>query len=245
MSAKPCSRDILAVLLVASLLPVPTALGGEVYLFRGQAPLASELADLMFPGHGQKTRNLRTRGIRFVDPSTENPAPAAPPPAKLAAPAPPPQQPPASTTAAAPATTDVPATEGASVGFNINFALGSAALLPDSLPYLDAVGRMLREERPEVAIEVAGHADASGADQINQQLSEQRALAHSDGDVRESWINQQLSEQRALAVARYLYERWGISPERMRIVGYGESQPLPGTDPYDGVNRRVEFRPLP
>ncbi|GBD43932.1 Outer membrane porin F [bacterium HR40] len=223
MSAKPCSRDILAVLLVASLLPVPTALGGEVYLFRGQAPSASELADLMFPGQGQKTRNLRTRGIRFVDPSTEGPAPAAPPPAKLGAPAPPPQQPPASTTAAAPATTDVPATEGASVGFNINFALGSAALLPDSLPYLDAVGRMLREERPEVAIEVAGHADASGADQINQQLSEQRALA----------------------VARYLYERWGISPERMRIVGYGESQPLPGTDPYDGVNRRVEFRPLP
>lgn len=222
MSSKLLSRMLPVGLLLVSVSVTGPATAGEVYLFRGQAPSASELADIMFPKKGQRTRGLRTRGIRFTDPATEQPAAAPPPPASVAAPPPPPAEETTETAAAATSTTDVPATEGASVGFNINFALGSAELLPDSLPYLDAIGRMLRDERPDAVIEVAGHADASGPEDLNLRLSEQRALS----------------------VARYLYEKWGIALERMKIVGYGESQPLPGTDPYDGVNRRVEFRPV-
>lgn len=221
MSRRPRSRMLLAGVLLAPVCLGGPATAGEVYLFREQAPSASELADIMFPKQGQRTRSLRTRGIRFTDPATEQPAAAPPPPATVAAPPPPPQETTA-TAAAATSATDVPAAKGASVGFNINFALGSAELLRDSLPNLDAVGRMLRDERPDAKIEIAGHADASGPERLNRQLSEQRALS----------------------VARYLYESWGVAPERMRIVGYGESQPLPGTNPYDGVNRRVEFRPV-
>lgn len=222
MSHRLRSRTLLAGVLLASVSLSGLATAGEVYLFREQAPSASELADIMFPKKGQKTRSLRTRGIRFTDPATEQPAAAPPPPATVAAPPPPPVQETTETAAAGTSTTDVPAAEGASVGFNINFALGSAELLPDALPYLDAVGTMLRDERPDAKIEIAGHADASGPERLNRELSEQRALS----------------------VARYLHENWGVAPERMKIVGYGESQPLPGTNPYDGVNRRVEFRPV-
>ena len=44
------------------------------------------------------------------------------------------------------------------------------------------------------------------------------------GDPR---ANLQLSQERADAVARYLTVTYGIDPNRMRIIGYGSSRPLP------------------
>ncbi len=215
---------LLGTAIVAGTAGSRMAVSGEVYLFRKEAPSASELADIMFPKKGEPKKKIRTRGIRFTDPATESnqAAPKAVEPEPSAETQTKPAEPPETATAAASgSTTDVPP-EGASVGFNIRFALGSADLLPDSIPYLDAIGKMLTEERPDSKIEIAGHADASGPETLNNKLSEQRALA----------------------VARYLYEKFKVDPSRMQIVGYGESQPLPGTDPYDGVNRRVEFRPI-
>jgi OmpA-OmpF porin, OOP family len=114
------------------------------------------------------------------------------------------------------------APKGDTVGFNITFALGSAELEQESRAYLDSVGRMLAGERPDSRIAIAGHADARG-----------------DGVG-----NMRLSQRRALAVREYLWSAYGIAPDRMAVIGYGETKPLPGTDPYDGVNRRVEFQPL-
>jgi outer membrane protein OmpA-like peptidoglycan-associated protein len=125
---------------------------------------------------------------------------------------------PAKEVAAAPG----PAAKGDTVGFNITFALGSAELEPESRAYLDSIGRMLASERPDGRVAIAGHADARG-DALN---------------------NMRLSQQRALAVREYLWSAYGIAPDRMAVIGYGETRPLPGTDPYDGVNRRVEFQPL-
>ena len=109
------------------------------------------------------------------------------------------------------------------VGFNIQFALGSSELLLSARPYLDSVGEMLNLERMrESRILIAGHADASG----------------------EQDFNRRLSERRALAVRDYLVASHGIGSDRLTVAGYGESKPLPGISPYDGINRRVEFHPL-
>ena len=175
----------------------PPAAAGGVYLFQDEAPLAAEIADIMFPKDGASPV-VRTRGIRFADVPDAAPSPQA---EELEA-------------ATAP--------EGDAVGFKINFAFDSADLHPDALPYLDRVGQMMGLEQAQGrAIVIVGHTDASGTDAYNQGLSEQRALT----------------------VGNYLHQRHGIAPERLQIVGLGESQPLPGIDTLDGANRRVEFHP--
>lgn len=63
---------------------------------------------------------------------------------------------------------------------------------------------------------IEGHTDASGADEFNLQLSEQRAQAVVD----------------ALVAA-------GIPSERFEVVGKGETQPLAGRTGSDPLNRRV------
>lgn len=177
---------------------------GDVILYRAAAPPAEELASIMFPRAQAEAPTVRTRGLRFT-----NGPPAA-----------------TATAAAAPATqvaaADPAPPKGDSVGFNITFALNSAALQPEALPYLDSIGRLLVAERPEARVAIAGHADARG----------------------DALYNMKLSQERAAAVRAYLWATYGIAPERMAVVGYGESRPLPGTDPYDGLNRRVEFEPL-
>jgi len=76
------------------------------------------------------------------------------------------------------------------------------------------------EEFPNIKIEVAGHTDAIGAANINQQISLARAKS-----VRKKLI--------AL----------GISKDRIIARGYGEDIPLVKNSPkgYSKINRRVEF----
>jgi len=174
------------------------AVAGDVFLFQDEAPLAAEIADIMFPKDGASPVKIGTRGIRFADVPDAAPSPQA---EELEA-------------ATAP--------EGDAVGFKISFGFDSADLQPDSLPYLDRVGQMMGLEQAQgKPIVIVGHTDASGTDAYNQGLSEQRALT----------------------VGNYLHQRHGIAPERLQIVGLGESQPLPGIDTLDGANRRVEFHP--
>ena len=129
----------------------------------------------------------------------------------------------ASTGMASAASSPAASTTGSSVGFNISFEVNSAELRNDALPYLDRVGEMLNlEAAAERQIQISGHADASG-----------------DADY-----NRRLSEARANAVSSYLQSNYGVSADRLMVVGMGENSPLPGTDPFDGVNRRVEFSPI-
>lgn len=112
------------------------------------------------------------------------------------------------------------AESGGGFGMLINFELNSAAISPESLPLLESVGKMF--ELPRVAgkvIVVAGHADARGSDAYNQALSERRANT----------------------IKEYLVESFGIEPNRLMTVGYGEYQPYDRADPLNGINRRVEF----
>lgn len=114
--------------------------------------------------------------------------------------------------------------EAESIGLLIKFAYDSSDILPDSRPYLDEVGKMLNLERvAEEKILIEGHADASG----------------------DEFHNLNLSQRRAKAVKQYLVQQHHVAPQRMRVSGKGETKLLEGRDPYDPLNRRVQFYRVP
>ena len=101
----------------------------------------------------------------------------------------------------------------------INFALESAELTPGARRDLDQVASALLDPRlAGVPLTLEGHTDASG----------------------DALYNLNLSERRAAAVLGYLVTR-GVDRGRLRAVGYGEHRPLPGSSPFDGLQRRVEL----
>ncbi|GAB6067138.1 OmpA family protein [Methylothermus subterraneus] len=116
--------------------------------------------------------------------------------------------------------TPQPSKEPTAVALPIQFDYNSAILRPEAKAYLDEVGRMLTMERfAGESLVIEGHTDAKGSDAYNLKLSQQRAQA----------------------VKKYLTAQFAIPPERLRVVGQGERKPLPGKDPYDPLNRRVEL----
>jgi outer membrane protein OmpA-like peptidoglycan-associated protein len=64
---------------------------------------------------------------------------------------------------------------------------------------------------------------------------------HTDGTGAESG-NKQLSIDRAASVKRFLVEKCGFNPARVRVYGYGASRPVCDNDTEEGrrCNRRVE-----
>ncbi|MBF0354416.1 MAG: OmpA family protein [Alphaproteobacteria bacterium] len=164
------------------------------------------------------------RAIEFSMPS---PQAAQPPsqtvPASMTTPAPVPTAPPSrAVPASAPAQA---ASAGDSMGFRLNFRYNSAELAPESLPYVDAIGRAMRNEpRMQGAVVVIeGHTDASGTADYNLRLSERRAEA----------------------VKLYLIRQFGISSAQLQTVGKGKFEPIDAANPYSGENRRVEFSRAP
>ncbi|MFQ5667156.1 MAG: OmpA family protein, partial [Candidatus Binatia bacterium] len=101
----------------------------------------------------------------------------------------------------------------------VNFDFDKTAIRPDSRPLLDEAVALL-QENPRVLISVEGHTDAVGTELYNERLSVRRAEA----------------------VFRYLVNH-GVAPERMQVVGYGESRPLAANTTAQGraQNRRVEL----
>jgi OOP family OmpA-OmpF porin len=103
----------------------------------------------------------------------------------------------------------------------VQFETGSAKILPESDPILEAVAATLKGQPDFLVLEVAGHADERSTDEYNLRLTKQRAAA----------------------VAANLQER-GIAASRLVSQGYGEYCPL---DPSSNEaawekNRRVEFK---
>ncbi|WP_049976368.1 OmpA family protein [Azospirillum sp. B506] len=104
-------------------------------------------------------------------------------------------------------------------GFRINFALNSAEIPAESASYIDAVGALMKED-PTLGLTVEGHTDASGSLPYNMLLSQRRAVS----------------------VGEYLVRVHQIDPKRITVDGKGPTAPL-AANPYDGRNRRVEFKP--
>ena len=64
---------------------------------------------------------------------------------------------------------------------------------------------------------------------------------HTDSKGTDAY-NQKLSQRRVDAVQKYLVEKFGISADRLKAVGYGESKPIATNDTDEGrqLNRRVQ-----
>ena len=69
-------------------------------------------------------------------------------------------------------------------------------------------------------IQISGHTDNKGSDELNERLSQQRAES----------------------VVKYLVGK-GVASHKIKGLGYGESRPLDTNQTVDGrsKNRRVEF----
>ena len=106
---------------------------------------------------------------------------------------------------------------------NVTFAFNSANIDPQFYTVLNDVAGVLREY-DQTVVEVAGHTDNIGSDEVNQRLSEQRAGA----------------------VARYLSAQ-GVDPQRLITVGGGKRYPIASNDTEAGraANRRVEITLVP
>ena len=101
----------------------------------------------------------------------------------------------------------------------VGFELGSAILTPESYAYLEDTARFL-SDLGGVVIRIGGHADSSGPEDFNRQLSLERAEA----------------------VVRVLIE-YGVNPAIVRAAGYGEDRPVADNATEEGraANRRVEI----
>jgi outer membrane protein OmpA-like peptidoglycan-associated protein len=106
---------------------------------------------------------------------------------------------------------------------NVTFAFNSANIDPQFYPVLTDVANVLREYNQTV-VEVAGHTDNIGSEEVNQRLSEQRAGA----------------------VAQFL-EAQGVQQQRLITVGGGKRYPIASNDTEAGraANRRVEITLVP
>ena len=105
---------------------------------------------------------------------------------------------------------------------NIYFDFNEARIRAESLPALDQIALLLKEQ-PHVRLRIEGHTD----------------------NVAETGYNEQLSRERADAVVRELVLR-GVPAGRMEAVGYGETRPVARPDTPEGraENRRIEFKAL-
>ncbi len=108
--------------------------------------------------------------------------------------------------------------ESVSIKLQVNFATNSDKVTDAYLPEIERVVKFMRQY-PDSNIVVEGHTDDRGAAEYNQKLSERRANA-----VRDVVVN-----------------RFGVNPERISAVGYGEAKPLEdnATDSGRRQNRRV------
>jgi outer membrane protein OmpA-like peptidoglycan-associated protein len=101
--------------------------------------------------------------------------------------------------------------------FKINFDSGSNKIKKEYLSQIELLTNYLQKN--SYLVEIQGHTDSEGKEKYNQQLSEKRAQS-----VRDEII------------------KYGIAPNRINAVGYGELAPVASNKTSDGkfLNRRVE-----
>jgi outer membrane protein OmpA-like peptidoglycan-associated protein len=104
---------------------------------------------------------------------------------------------------------------------NLHFETGKAKIKPESFPELNLLAEFM-QSHATYHVEIGGHTDNVGDDEMNFKLSENRAEA----------------------VVDYLVEHGLINRNRMIHKGYGETLPLTDNDTPEGKmqNRRVELK---
>lgn len=101
---------------------------------------------------------------------------------------------------------------------DVFFDFDSAALKPGAYAEIDRIAPVFLKY-DHTAIQVEGHTDQIGTETYNQRLSEQRAEAAKNALIQK-----------------------GIDVQRIRAVGFGESQPISSDN---AMNRRVTLRIIP
>lgn len=103
----------------------------------------------------------------------------------------------------------------------INFSSNSSAIDPSSYDLLREYGSAIENGVSDSVILLAGHADSTGNEQDNYELSYKRVVA----------------------VKKFLTTFYDISPDRLLVKAYGETKPIADNTSVQGrsLNRRVEF----
>lgn len=101
----------------------------------------------------------------------------------------------------------------------ILFDPSSATITADTLPIVDNIAEVLKK-CADLRIQIAGFTDSQGREEMNQQLSQERAGAVLDA-----------LRQRRIPVSTF------------EAIGFGEADPIATNDTEDGreANRRIEF----
>lgn len=110
--------------------------------------------------------------------------------------------------------------EGRAEIYGIYFESGGVAIRPESKMVLDAIAQSLRRN-PVWKLRIEGHTDDLGGAEHNFELSRKRADA----------------------VKEMLESAYGVEPERLWAVGYGQTSPKDHNNTLEGRarNRRVEL----
>lgn len=103
--------------------------------------------------------------------------------------------------------------------YGLSFKSGQSVIEPEYFSLLSKVQRAIREF-PGCAITIEGHTDGVGYQELNQKLSEDRALA----------------------VREYIIASMGLDPSTVKSVGYGASRPIANNATPEGraKNRRID-----
>ena len=102
-----------------------------------------------------------------------------------------------------------------------DFPSGKSEIQTDNFPLMNKIIRAIKIF-PKSRIEITGHTDSSGSDNINQSVSQARAEN----------------------VGKFLIEVGELSKSRIKTTGYGESKPVATNKTEKGraENRRVEIK---
>lgn len=104
---------------------------------------------------------------------------------------------------------------------NIFYDYGKATLRPESTYELDRIQKVMTDN-PSIKVEISGHTDSRGSDELNNKLSSDRAKS----------------------VVDYLVQK-GVPKERLVSAGYGKTKLLIAnakTEDEHQQNRRTEFK---
>ena len=105
------------------------------------------------------------------------------------------------------------------IDLEIQFDYNSAAIRTSSMPAVQELGKALSNAGLKGStFVVAGHTDAAGGEEYNQNLSERRADS----------------------IKKYLVDKYGINGSDLVTVGYGKSKLKDPANPVSEVNRRVQ-----
>jgi peptidoglycan-associated lipoprotein len=106
----------------------------------------------------------------------------------------------------------------------VTFPVSRSEVSDDAKKLIDEAIGPFKAENRGVFFEIEGHTDATGPDEFNQKLGEDRATA----------------------VRNYLHDQHGIALSRMQVISYGKTKPVADNKTKDGraQNRRVVIKVL-